>query len=112
MKTTELTKIIKEALREVVKEELREVLLEALKSNNRGNIIQESQPQYNTRVTSQTPTSNAAAIREQIEAAMRETAGENDSAFSGGFQPQPTMDVNGSLPRGEVSLDQIKSLIG
>ena len=108
MKAAELTKIIKEALREVVKEELSEILLEALKSNNR-NIISEN---VAPRAVAPKNTDLGVNIREELERAMRETQNEDQSSsFSGDFVPDLNAEM-GSLPNGEVSFDQIRSLIG
>lgn len=106
MKSGELTKIIKEALREVVKEELSEILLEALKSNNRNIISETTIP----RAPAQKPAGLGLSIREELEKAMKQTEEESySSSYSGEFVPNGNYD---SLPNGEVSLDQIKSLIG
>tara|TARA_R100000084_G_C4595640_1_gene120604 strand:+ start:294 stop:668 length:375 start_codon:yes stop_codon:yes gene_type:complete len=121
MKTTLLKKLIKEAVKEAIQEELKEVLLEAVKAPK--------QTLYENKIG--TPTTNVAApitpsqpihsLADKKKAYMDilgETALNFNSShapnFNKPFNPQGTIDTtspNGSLPVGEVNMDQIMGLM-
>ena len=118
MKTEALKKIIKEAVREAIQEELKEVLLEAVRAPK--------QPiQENKNITSTTPppvsqpTPNLKEQRQKYMDIIGETALNLDSSHAKGwsnkpFNPQGSIDTtspNGSLPSGEVNMDQIVGLM-
>ena len=118
MKTAALKKIIKEAVREAIQEELKEVLLEAVRAPK--------QPiQENKNITSTTPppvsqpTPNLKEQRQKYMDIIGETALNLDSSHAKGwgnkpFNPQVSIDTtspNGSLPSGEVNMDQIVGLM-
>ena len=106
MKSTELKKMIKEAVKEAIQEELKDILLEAVRSPKQ--VVQEN-------VTIPTPQLSS---KPQVDAkaaymsAMSETAlnfTSRDAQPS--FRPQSIDTVNGSLPEGNVSMDQIMGLM-
>lgn len=112
MKTTEFKKMIKEAVREVIQEELKEILLEAVRSPKAASVgvMQEStQPTINIPQTSEKSLSEKRHLYEQ---ALGETMNFNTSNLGGTFQPRPGFDsANGTLPEGNVGMDQIMNLM-
>jgi hypothetical protein len=107
MKLNELKKIVKESVKEAIQEELKDILLEAVRSPKQvvhENISMpspqlESKPKVDTRKTYMD--------------AMNETTLNFNSSNVQPFNPrQPGVDpVNGNLPAGELSMDQIMSLM-
>ena len=108
MKMEKLKSIIKEATREVIREELKEILLEA---------VRRPAPVINENITSPSINSNKESIRVDLRSSYKDILGETantmtTSTLAGQFQPNPSMDsANGTLPSGQVSLDQIGSLL-
>tara|TARA_B100000963_G_C22578635_1_gene649747 strand:+ start:1168 stop:1503 length:336 start_codon:yes stop_codon:yes gene_type:complete len=108
MKIEKLKLIIKEATREVIREELKEILLEA---------VRRPAPIINENTTSPTINSNKESVKVDLRSSYRDILGETantmtTSTLTGQFQPNPNMDsANGALPSGQVSLDQIGSLL-
>jgi len=108
MKLEKLKDIIKEATREVIREELKDILLEAVKRPS---------PVINENTHTQVPSFNKEPIRSNLRSSYRDILGETaqtmtTSTLSGNFQPKPGLDsANGSLPPGQVSLDQISGLL-
>jgi hypothetical protein len=108
MKTTELKKFIKEAVREAIQEELKDILLEAVRSPKQ--IVRESYaPPIQTSQPSFTqPTMD---LRSKYAGVLNETAmsfTSNDVAQP--FRPQGDP-INGNLGVGEVGMDQIMGLL-
>jgi len=107
MKLDVLRKIIKEEVKAAIQEELKDILLEAVKSNKQS--IQETQP-------IKAPTSPEA--KQKIRESYRNILGETAATFNSSHVAQPlrvtsvdTASPNGSLPEGEVSMDQIMGLM-
>ena len=90
MKLTELKKVLKETVREVIQEELKDIILEAVKSPKvltTTPIVESHNP-----APSPPPTTPTMSSQEK--------------------RPNPGMDVaNGTLPEGNVGMDQIMSLM-
>ncbi len=107
MKIEKLKDIIKEATREVIREELKEILLEAVKRPS--NVVNEN--------ISPTISANKESIKSNLRSSYKDILGETaqtmtTSNLTGTFQPKPGMDpANGTLPSGQVSLDQISGLL-
>lgn len=120
MKTEALKKIIKEAVREAIQEELKEVLLEAVKAPKAvvSQPIQESITSTTPPVT-QTPKKSLAEQRKAYMDIIGETGLNMNSSHAQGFGNKPfnptgnidTTSANGSLPAGEVNMDQIMGLM-
>ena len=96
MKIEKLKSIIKEATREAVKR---------------------PSPIINETVHAPTISSNKEGVRSNLRSSYKDILGETantmtTSTLSGQFQPQRGLDsANGTLPSGQVSLDQISSLL-
>jgi len=99
MKSSELKSLIKEATREVFHEEIKELLFEALKSQK--TVISESPK-------STLPPESRRAIYENI---LQETHKSFTTQDVGKFDPTGVDSINGSLPMGEVGMDQILNFI-
>jgi hypothetical protein len=114
MKADILKKFIKDAVREAVQEELKDILLEAFKSNKQ--TIRESNDRtlnFNTNSIPHQPASKPSINPKQ---AYMEILGDiakgPKSGFEGEFKVQGNVDpINGSLPEGQLGLDQIMGLI-
>jgi len=107
MKSTELKKMIKDAVKEAIQEELKDILLEAVRAP-KGSVavVQES-------VQPQTPSMTA----EQKRTAYQNILGNMGNSFNTSnvpqrFNPSGGDSVNGSLPPGEVDMSQIAGLMG
>ena len=121
MKTEALKKIIKEAVREAIQEELKEVLLEAVKAPKAvvTQPIQENITSTTPAPVTQTPKKSLAEQRQQYANIIGETGINMNSTHARGwgnkpFNPQGVGDTtspNGSLPDGEVNMDQIMGLM-
>ena len=102
MKVERLKNIIKEATRE----ELKEILLEAVKGRSSNPITE-----------SKTSLPQQEAVRNSMRTSYKDILGETSQTMTtnslrGNFTPQPGMDsANGTLPPGQVSLDQIGAFI-
>ncbi len=120
MKLSQLKTIVKEAVKEAIQEEMKDILLEAVRSPKQ--IVSEYKP-TNTTVDSPSPT-NPVATK------SREEIRENYMKVLGGMMPgangtlnantndmplkvasSDTTSPNGSLPEGNVSMDQIMGLM-
>ena len=108
MKIEKLKSIIKESTREVIREELRDILLEAVKRPS--SVINET---VHTPLTSPNKKSVRSNLRSSYKDILGETANTmTTSTLSGTFTPHPGLDsANGTLPDGQVSLDQISGLL-
>jgi hypothetical protein len=110
MKSTELKKLIKEAVREAIQDELKEILLEAIKSPKQ--VITESK---NINTSIPTPQLSSTETRQKYMDVLDETALNFTSKDVQKFNPQgasiDTTSPNGQLPNGEVGMDQIMNLM-
>ena len=126
MKTSVLKNLIKEAVKEAIQEELKEVLLEAVRAPKINTVasspIVESKDITSTTpppVTSKPVTQHSLAEKKQkYMDVIGETALNLNSShaanFNKPFNPTGTIDTtspNGSLPAGEVNMDQIMGLM-
>jgi hypothetical protein len=114
MKTTELKKLIKGAVKEAIQEELKEILLEAVRAPKISGIVSPSPVME--QVTQ--PQSNVSSLTEEDKReAYKNILGDmasplNSNSAQGQFQPQSGYDpANGSLPGGSVGMDQIMGLM-
>ena len=106
MKVEKLKDIIKEATREVIHEELKEILIEAVKGRP-------STPITENRTSPQQQEGVKNGLRTSYRDILAETGQTmTTNNLQGTFRPQPGMDsANGTLPPGQVSLDQIGAFI-
>ena len=110
MKTTQLKNLIKEAVREAIQDELKDILLEAIKAPK--TIVNESTiPQVNISNKSTSPNVNVKAKYGNIMGALEETKMSFTSQDAVPMNTVGADPVNGSLPNGSVSLDQIGNLL-
>ena len=107
MKATELKKMIKEAVKEAIQEELKDILLEAVRSPKQ--VVQENVAMPTPQLSSKPSPNTKKAYMDVIgETAMNFTSQNVQQPF----RPQGSMDMaNGSLPEGNVSMDQIMGLL-
>ncbi|NNE31880.1 MAG: hypothetical protein HKN40_05870 [Winogradskyella sp.] len=106
MKSTELKKMIKEAVKEAIQEELKDILLEAVRSPKQ--VVQENVAMPTPQLSSKPKVDAKAAYM----GAMGETALSFTAKDAQTFRPQGTFDpANGTLPDGNVSMDQIMGLM-
>ena len=121
MKTEALKKIIKEAVREAIQEELKEVLLEAVKAPKAvvTQPIQKGITSTTPAPVTQTPKKSLSEQRKAYMDIIGETGLNMNSTHAPGFGNKPfnptgnidTTSANGSLPEGEVNMDQIMGLM-
>ena len=116
MKTSALKIIIKEAVREAIQEELKDILLEAVKSpkitSHPSQIMPVTENISTPPMQPQMPQMDAASKRAAYENILGDTASTFTSNNAQSFQPQAGMDVaNGTLPSGEVDMNQIMGLM-
>jgi len=108
MKSTELKKMIKEAVKEAIQEELKEVLLEAVRAPKQSvpsPVVENKQP-----IVQGKSLEDKRNLYEQALGETQMSFTSND--VPGGFTPQPGFDSsNGTLPQGELGLDQIANLL-
>lgn len=112
MKTTELKKMIKGAVKEAIQEELKDILLEAVRSP-KATITSSPSPVMESQVAAP-PQMSAAERRAAYESVLTSTGNQTfTSQDAQSFRPNPGMDTaNGSLPPGEVNMNQIMGLMG
>ena len=114
MKLTELKKVLKETVREVIQEELKDILLEAVKTPK---VVTQTpvMESFNPTVPTPSPTTPVMSSQEKRDAyknILGETATTLTSKNAQNFTPNPGMDVaNGTLPEGNVGMDQIMNLM-
>jgi hypothetical protein len=111
MKTTELKKLIKEAVREAIQEELKDILLEAVRSPKP--MVTEAASVSPSVVTQPKQTlEEQKAARQAIMNKMMAGGGEMTltSADANTFNPGGAL-PGGDLPPGNVGLDQIMGLM-
>jgi hypothetical protein len=121
MKLSQLKTIVKEAVKEAIQEEMKDLLMEAVRAPR--------QTFYENRMG--TPTTDVAApipgpmnpvatkSREEIREGYKNILGETAATFNSSMVGKPlqmsgpvdTISPNGSLPAGEVSMDQIMGLM-
>tara|TARA_R100001591_G_C4252328_1_gene157491 strand:- start:191 stop:562 length:372 start_codon:yes stop_codon:yes gene_type:complete len=121
MKTEALKKLIKQAVKEAIQEELKEVLLEAVKAPKAvvTQPIQESITSTTPAPVTQTPKKSLKEQRQAYMDIIGETGLNMNSKHAPGFGNKPfkptgnidTTSPNGSLPSGEVNMDQIMGLM-
>ena len=120
MKTQEFKKIIKEAVKEAIQEEMKDILLEAVRSPKQ--VVSEYKP-TNSTVGAPSPTNPVATktreeIRENYMSVLNGMMPGANGTLSANTNSMPlqvtntdTTSPNGSLPQGEVSMDQIMGLM-
>ena len=119
MKTSVLKNLIKEAVKEAIQEELKEVLLEAVRAPKQ--VVNETKLSTPTTTppSSSPSTVSLADQRKKYMDVIGETALSFDSTHAPGFGNQPfkpqgsidTTSEGGSLPAGEVNMNQIMGLM-
>jgi len=112
MKIDILKSLIKEAVKEAIQEELKTILLEAIKGNKQS--INESDTRvlnFNTNAVPHQQPTNLNTKKAYMDI-LGEMAQGPKSGFEGDFKVVGPVDpVNGSLPEGQLGLDQIMNLI-
>ena len=111
MKTTELKKLIKEAVKEAIQDELKEILLEAIKSPKTQVIRESQQPSIIPPSPKPTYTEPTMDVRQKYKDVLGETALSFNSNDISAFNPQGVDPVNGNLGNGSVSMDTITNLL-
>jgi len=113
MKSTELKKMIKDAVKEAIQEELKDILLEAVRSPKGSSVAVMQESVNPVPHSSNQPQPMGAAERKSLyEQALGETTLSFNSQNVQSFQPQAGYDsANGTLPQGNVGMDQIMGLI-
>ena len=125
MKIDGLKKLIKEAVKEAIQEELKEILLEAIVAPKgtpvgtggyeiTNNPIVESRDTYAQPHLEKPRQLTAAERKEMFGNIINEMqrGGTINSAYAGNLQVNGPVDtVNGTLPEGQVGLDQIMALM-
>ncbi len=110
MKTDILKKFIKEAVKEAIQEEMKEILLEAVRSPK--TVMNESVKDTYAQPHISKPKNLTPAERQTMFGGMLKEMQDGIPASTNKFQPQGPVDtINGSLPEGNVGLDQIMSLM-
>lgn len=120
MKLSQLKTIVKEAVKEAIQEEMKDILLEAVRSPKQ--IVSEYKP-TNSTVGTPSPTNPVATktreeIRENYMNVLQGMMPGANGTLSANTNSMPlqvtntdTTSPNGSLPQGEVSMDQIMGLM-
>ena len=111
MKTSQLKTLVKEAVKEAIQEELREILLEAVKSPK---VVTESKDTYAQPNLSNPKQLTPQERRDMFSGMLGEMQNGSpvSAAYAGTMQVNGPVDaVNGTLPEGQVGLDQIMGLI-
>jgi hypothetical protein len=110
MKSTQLKSLIKEAVKEAIQEELKEILLEAVKAPK--TIVNESSiPPVNISNKPTSPKIDVKTKYSDIMGALNDTKMSFTSKDATPLNTVGADPVNGSLPNGSVSLDQIGTLL-
>jgi hypothetical protein len=108
MKTNVFKTLIKEAVREVIQEELKEILLEAVRAPKQQIVTEHTLPPVNI---SSTPSVKPTEMRQKYMDILNGMALTSQDAKPK-FTPSPMSDpINGSLPEGELGMDQIMNLL-
>ena len=125
MKLSQLKTIVKEAVKEAIQEEMKDILLEAVRvpkttvyENRMGTPTTDvvAPSSTNPIMQSSLPETDKAALRENmmnVLDSMRPGANGTLNATTGNtpLQVTSTDTMNGSLPQGEVNMDQIMGLM-
>ena len=125
MKLSQLKSIVKDAVKEAIQEEMKDILMEAVRSpkqtvyeNKIGTSTTDVVPPIPTNPTMQTslPETDKATLRENmmnVLDGMRPGANGTLNADTSNvpLQVTSTDTMNGSLPQGEVNMDQIMGLM-
>jgi len=115
MKLTELKKVLKETVREVIQEELKDILLEAVKTPKvvtQTPVMESFNPISSQPPIPTTPIMSSQEKRDAYKNILGETAAGFNTNNVQSFKPNPGMDMaNGSLPEGNVGMDQIMNLM-
>jgi len=109
MKTSELKSMLKEAVKEAIQEELRDILLEAVKGSKPQINESYAQPVINQpkQLTSEERRNMFSGILGEMQ-----QGGVANTAYAGTMQVTGPVDaINGSLPEGQLGLDQIMNLM-
>ena len=109
MKESKFKLLVKSAVKEAIQEELKDILLEAVKSPT---VVQHSTPVLESK-TPQQPQLDPKAQRDAYANILGETAAQfTTNNVQPQFNPQGGFDsANGTLPQGEVGMDQIMGLM-
>lgn len=118
MKTSELKKLLKDAVKEAIQEELRDILLEAVKSSKQP--VNEASTQQVNESYAQPVLAEPRKLSPEERKNMfsgilgeMQNGGVANSSYAGEVKASGPIDpVNGSLPEGSVGLDQIMGLMG
>jgi hypothetical protein len=120
MKSTELKKLIKEAVKEAIQEEMKDVLLEAVRAPQINNVSTPSPVMESNQLGTSTsnvaaPTTPSMNSTEQREA-YQDILGGMSNGFTTNNVPQKFNPQGGApggdLPPGEVDMNQIMSIMG
>ena len=119
MKLSQLKTIVKDAVKEAIQDELKDILLEAVRSPKQ-TVYEHNVGTPTTDVATPTPmsTDNRMAMRENIQSVLGGMMPGANGTLSATSTDVPlkvgsgdTTSPNGSLPQGNVSMDQIMSLM-
>lgn len=105
MKNSEFKNIIKVAVKEAIHEELKDILMEAIRSNK--------SPIIENQIISEA--SKARPSSSNMKALFNKKIPDYEEDFEPPqqtFRPNGGDSINGALPPGEVSMDQIMGLMG
>jgi len=117
MKISQLKKIIKESVKEAIQEEMKDILIEAVRAPKQ--VVQEiTQPQQTTN-TQPLPENDKVKLRENMMNVLGGMMPGSNGTLSATSNDVPlqvsgigdTTSPNGSLPQGNVSMDQIMGLM-
>ena len=113
MKTTELKSLIKKAVKEAIQEEMKDILLEAVRSPK--TVMNESVRDTYAQPHIENPKQLTPQERRNMFSGLldeMQNGGVANTSHTTKFQPQGPVDtINGSLPEGNVGLDQIMALM-
>jgi hypothetical protein len=113
MKTEIFKKLIKEAVKEAIQEELKDILLEAVRAPK--TVVNESLKDTYAQPHIEKPKQLTPMERKNMFSGIldeMQTGGIATSQYAGNLQVNGPVDtINGALPEGNVSLDQIMSLM-
>ena len=109
MKLNELRKVIREEVRSAIQEELKDILLEAVKSPK--TVVNESYAQPTIEQPKQLTPEERRNMFSGIVSEMQQ-GGIANSAYAGEMKVTGPVDaINGSLPEGNLGLDQIMNMM-
>jgi hypothetical protein len=119
MKISQLKKIIKESVKEVIQEEMKDILIEAVRAPKQ--VVREMETPTPTNPVAQTnlPEKDKLKLRENMMSVLDGMMPGADGTLSATSANVPlkvqgpidTTSANGSLPDGNVSMDQIMGLM-